>query len=105
MSALVRAMPTIGSPAGTVQLDRGRLRNAGLGVYVRPHQIKDLGITYHQLRRLVSTGAVDHVVRGLYRLADEEPTEHETIAAVCGTSMTPAPTRLHPIAASCYYGT
>ena len=76
-------MPTIGSPPGTVQLDRERLRNAGLGVFFRPHQIDELGITYDQLRRLVSTGAVEHVARGLYRLADEEPTEHETIAAVC----------------------
>ena len=76
-------MPTIGSPPGTVQLDMVRLRNAGLGVYFRPHQVDELGITYDQLRRLVSTGVVEHVARGLYRLADEEPTEHETIAAVC----------------------
>ena len=76
-------MPTIGSPSGTIQLDRERLRNAGLGVFFRPHQMDELGITYDQLRRLVSTGAVEHVARGLYRLADEEPTEHETLAAVC----------------------
>ena len=76
-------MPTIGSPLGTIQLDRERLRNAGLGVFFRPHQMDELGITYDQLRRLVSTGAVEHVARGLYRLADEEPTEHETLAAVC----------------------
>ena len=76
-------MPTIGSPPGTVQLDMDRLRNAGLGVYFRPYQVDELGITYDQLRRLVSTGVVEHVARGLYRLADEEPTEHETIAAVC----------------------
>ena len=76
-------MPTNGSQPATVQLDRERLRNAGLGVFFRPHQMDELGITYDQLRRLVSTGAVEHVARGLYRLADEEPTEHETIAAVC----------------------
>ncbi len=76
-------MPTIGSPLGTVQLDMDRLRNAGLGVYFRPYQVDELGITYDQLRRLVSTGVVEHVARGLYRLAGEEPTEHETIAAVC----------------------
>ena len=76
-------MPAIGNPPGTVQLDRERLRSAGLGVYFRPHQIDELGMTYDQLRRLVSTGAVEHVARGLYRLAGEEPTEHETIAAVC----------------------
>ena len=76
-------MPTISNPTGTVPLDRVRLRDAGLGVYFRPHQIDELGITYDQLRRLTSTGVVEHVARGLYRLADEEPTEHETVAAVC----------------------
>ena len=76
-------MPTIVSQTATVQLDRERLRRAGLGVFFRPHQIDVLGISYDQLRRLVSAGAVEHVARGLYRLSDEEPTEHETIAAVC----------------------
>ena len=90
MSALERAMPTIGSPLGTGQLDMDRLRNAGLGVYFRPHQVDELGITYDQLRRLVSTGVVEHVARGLYRLADEEPTEHETIAAVCARVPNPS---------------
>ena len=66
-----------------MHLDRERLRNAGLGVFFRPHQIDALGITYDQLRRLVSTGAVEHVARGLYRLAAEDPAEHETVAAVC----------------------
>ena len=75
-------MPAIGDPPETVQLDMERLRKAGLGVYFRPHKIDELGITYDQLRRLVSTGAVEHVARGLYRLASEEPTEHETIG--CG---------------------
>jgi len=31
----------------------------------------------------VDTGAVEHVARGLYRLAEAEPTEHYTVAAVC----------------------
>lgn len=83
LSAMEESMPTIGHTPGTVQLDREHLRSAGFGVYFRPHQIDELGITYDQLRRLVSTGVVEHVDRGLYRLADEEPTEHETIAAVC----------------------
>ena len=95
MSALETAMPAIGNPPGTVQLDRERLRNAGLGVYFRPHQIDELGMTYDQLRRLVSTGAVEHVARGLYRLAGEEPTEHETIAACA---------RAFPMPSSVCYG-
>ncbi len=67
----------------TIQLDRDRLNSAGLGVFFRPSQIDELGITYDQLRRLVSTGAVERVNRGLYRLASAEPTEHDTLAAVC----------------------
>lgn len=48
-----------------------------------PSQIEQLGITYHELRRLVNRGKVEHVARGLYRLADVEPTEHYTLGAVC----------------------
>ena len=67
----------------TIQLDMDRLQSAGLGVFFRPSQIDELGITYDQLRRLVSTGAVERVNRGVYRLASAEPTEHHTLAAVC----------------------
>ena len=67
----------------TIQLDISRLHSAGIGVFFRPSQIDELGITYDQLRRLVSIGAVERVNRGLYRLASAEPTEHDTLAAVC----------------------
>ena len=83
MSAPESAVPTIVSQSATVQLDREGRRTAGLGVFFRPHQIDALGFTYDQLRRLVSAGAVEHVARGLYQLSDAEPTEHETITAVC----------------------
>ena len=65
------------------QLDKDRLHQAGLGVFFRPSQIDELGITYDQLQRLVKTGVVERVARGLYRLAGDEPTEHDTVAAVC----------------------
>ena len=35
------------------------------------------------MRRLVDDGSVERVARGLYRVADAEPTEHYTLAAVC----------------------
>ena len=67
----------------TIQLDKDRLHSAGLGVFFRPSQLDELGITYDQLRRLVKTGAVERVDRGLYRLAGVDPTEYATVAAVC----------------------
>ena len=67
----------------TIQLDKDRLHSAGLGVFFRPSQLDELGITYDQLRRLVTTGTVERVDRGLYRLASADPTEHATVAAVC----------------------
>ncbi len=66
-----------------IQFDIARLQSAGLGVFFRPSQIDELGITYDQLQGLVSTGVVERVNRGLYRLASVEPTEHETLTAVC----------------------
>jgi len=67
----------------SVQLTKNRLGEAGLGVFFRPSQIEGLGITYDQLRRLESAGTVERVARGLYRLADAEPTEHYSLAAAC----------------------
>ena len=66
-----------------VQFDIARLQSAGLGVFFRPSQVDELGISYDQLQGLVSTGVVERVNRGLYRLANVEPTEYETLAAVC----------------------
>ncbi len=67
----------------TTKLDRDRLQTAGLGVFFRPSQIDELGISYDQLGQLIKAGTVERVQRGLYRLASAEPTEHATVAAVC----------------------
>lgn len=66
-----------------VDLDENRLREAGLGVFFRPGQLEALGIGYDQLQRLVAAGTVERAARGLYRLADSEPTEKYSLAAVC----------------------
>ena len=63
-------------------LDESRLRRAGIGAFFRPSQMEDLGISYDELRRLVKQGVVERVARGLYRLADAEPTENYSLAAV-----------------------
>ncbi len=64
-------------------LDEEQLRRAGIGTFFRPSQLETLGISYDQVRRLVKAGAVERVARGLYRLAEAEPTEHYTLAAAC----------------------
>jgi predicted transcriptional regulator of viral defense system len=65
------------------KLDLKRLRRAGIGAFFRPSQLEPLGIPYDELRRLVRLGTVERLGRGLYRLADAEPGEHYTLAAVC----------------------
>lgn len=60
-----------------------RLRKAGLGAFFRPRQVGEAGLTRDQLRTLVRQGTVEHVARGLYRMADAEPTEHDSLAMAC----------------------
>ena len=56
----------------------------GLGAaFFRPRDAAGIGVDARRLRRLVDEGAVERVARGLYRLAEAEPTEHYTLAAVC----------------------
>lgn len=59
------------------------LQGVGAGAFFRPRDAEELGLPYHRLQTLVERGEVEHVARGLYRLADIEPTEHYTLAAVC----------------------
>ena len=66
-----------------VDLNRDALREAGIGNFFRPSQLEQLGIPYHKLRQLEAKEVVEHVGRGLYRLADVEPTERYSIASVC----------------------
>ncbi len=58
------------------------MQSAGIGAFFRPRDVDALGVSYRRLRRLVSTGAVENVGGGLYRLAEIEPTELETVAMV-----------------------
>ena len=57
----------------------------GLGAktFFCPRDVAELGVDSRGLRRLVDDGSVERVARGLYRLADAEPTEHYSLAAVC----------------------
>jgi predicted transcriptional regulator of viral defense system len=58
------------------------LQRAGVGVFFRPRDVVPLGLTYYQLQRMVTEGRVERVGLGLYRLAEVEATEMETIAMV-----------------------
>lgn len=71
-------------PMPATTLSEDRLRAAGLGAFFRPSQLEEaLGLDYNELRSLVASGTVEHVAHGLYHLADAEPTENHTLAAVC----------------------
>ncbi len=69
-----------GTPSGRL---RERLCAAGLGAFFRPSDLGAAGITRHQLPALVRSGQVERIGRGLYRLADAEPTENYSLAMAC----------------------
>ncbi len=53
------------------------------GTFFRPSDAEHVGVPRARLRALVQAGALEHVVRGLYRFADAEPTERYSIAMAC----------------------
>ena len=59
------------------------LSSFGLTTFFRARDAAELGIDSRALRRLLVDGSVERLGRGLYRLAEAEPTEHYTLAAVC----------------------
>lgn len=65
-----------------LELTSSDLQQAGIGAFFRPRDVVRLGLTHYQLQRMVAAGHVERVGSGLYRLADVEATEMETIAMV-----------------------
>jgi predicted transcriptional regulator of viral defense system len=55
----------------------------GLGSFFRPSQLENAGLSRDRLRALVRRGEVEHVGRGIYRLARAEPTENYSLALAC----------------------
>ncbi|NKC14315.1 MAG: transcriptional regulator [Gammaproteobacteria bacterium] len=53
------------------------LKNTGV---LRPRDLAELGISGGYLARLYDEGVLDRPSRGLYTLAEAEPTEHRTLA-------------------------
>jgi predicted transcriptional regulator of viral defense system len=64
-------------------ITRKHLEKAGAGVLFSPRDLAPLGFSYERLQGLVQAEVVEKIGRGLYRLSEAEPTEHETIAMVC----------------------
>jgi predicted transcriptional regulator of viral defense system len=57
-----------------------RLTTAGLGSFFRPSQLVSAGLTRDQLPALIRSGTIERIGRGLFRLADAEPTENYSLA-------------------------
>ena len=83
MAHLNRKQPTESADNSRNRLGADDLRGLGVKTFFRPSDAAELGVDSRGLRRLVDDGAVERVARGLYRLANSEPTEHYTLAAVC----------------------
>ena len=66
----------------TDDLTSSHLQPAGVGAFFRPRDVLPLGFTHHKIQRMVAEGRAERVGHGLYRLADAEATETETIAMV-----------------------
>ena len=60
-----------------------RLQGLGNRAFFRPRDAAAVGVDSRALRKLVDSGAVERLERGLYHRSDFEPTEHYTRAAVC----------------------
>ena len=75
--------PTASADNSRRRLGAVDLRGLGGKTFFCPSDAAELGVDSRGLRRLVDDGSVERVARGLYRLADAEPTEHYSLAAVC----------------------
>ena len=83
MARLNRKQPTESADNSRSRPGADDLRGLGVKTFFCPSDAAELGIDSRGLRRLVDDGAVERVARGLYRLAGVEPTEHNSLAAVC----------------------
>ena len=83
MDHLNRKQPTASADNSRNRLGAVDLGGLGPKTFFRPRDAAELGVDSRGLRRLLDDGSVERVARGLYRLADAEPTEHYSLAAVC----------------------
>ncbi|MBI2264182.1 MAG: transcriptional regulator [Armatimonadetes bacterium] len=67
----------------TSPLIAAKSKTKELGAFFKPRELRRLSISFRTLQQLVSAGEVEKIAPGLYRRAEVEPTEHETVAMVC----------------------
>ena len=82
-AGMVRSRADISSRRREATEPIERLRDAKLGAFFRPTQLEAAGLTRDRLRALLRSGKVERIGRGLYRLADAEPTENYSLAMAC----------------------
>ena len=83
MDHLNRKQPNASADNSRNRLGAVDLGGLGPKTFFRPRDAAELGVDSRGLRRLLDDGSVERVARGLYRLAEAEPTEHYSLAAVC----------------------
>ena len=59
------------------------LRSSGIQGFFRAAQLEAAGLTRDQLPALLRAGLIERVARGLYRIAEAEPTENYSLAMAC----------------------
>lgn len=63
-------------------LSEQQLQEVGAGRLFRARDLDALGLTFRDVQRLMSTGEIERISRGLYRLAGVEPSDQLALAAV-----------------------
>jgi predicted transcriptional regulator of viral defense system len=69
------------TPPRPLEESEGEIR--GVVGFFRAARLEDAGLTRDHLPALLRSGRVERVGRGLYRLADAEPTENYSVAMAC----------------------
>lgn len=59
------------------------LTRSALGAFFTPDQMPAAGLTRDQIPALMRAGAVERLGRGLYRVAESEPSEYYSLALAC----------------------
>ncbi|MDZ7801860.1 MAG: hypothetical protein U5K81_13865 [Trueperaceae bacterium] len=80
---ILRHASSAGTPVSAARDPVAALRDVGITAFFRPSQLPEAGLTRNQLPALLRSGRVERVARGLYRIADAEATENDSLAMAC----------------------
>ena len=65
-----------------LQLTQAKLKATGIGAFFRARDLSPLAVSFQEIQRLVAAGSIEKVWRDLYRLAEAEQNQFESIAMV-----------------------